>query len=150
MRPSEVRASLRSWLESLVPVDEWGIGMPAEIYSYDRPPSKGREKPVTEFVGVLPQGGDESILSEKIELQVVYRYPATQNYETLTQNGRNQLEDAIATGICHLCVHPECLGEDVREVKVMAIVSCPQLKSRDWLLSARVVFTVRFVAETTL
>jgi len=145
MTPSELRAVLRSEFEDWFRIDKWSIGLPEEVKDFNRPPSVGREKPVSEVLAIerivnRPRNTNY-LIRERRSLQGIYRLPRVLQYAEVIQDYRNPFEDRI-TAFCASLQYQPPIG--VNTVECSARVSCPELKSGDWLLTTSIEFTITY------
>lgn len=150
MTPSKVRATLKQELERWFRIDEWSIGLPAEIQDEARPTSVGREKPITEFPRFeRPLGGlgnNATLCTQLVNYQVIYRLSRTWMYSEVLEIYRSPFEDQI-NQFCQLLQHsPHKLG--FKSAVLSAKISCPELRSGDWLLSATVEASITYETQS--
>jgi hypothetical protein len=149
MNSSEVRLNMRRSLGDWFRIDSWSIGLPDEIVDFDTPPSVAREKPISEVLSIeRPLHGIRNaayVIRQKLSYQVLYRLPSTLTYEEILLQYRSSFEDQT-TAFCAWVKHnPELLKLNTAEPS--AKVSCPELRSGDWLLSNTIDFVVTYESD---
>lgn len=137
MNASDIRTVFRKSLESWFRIDAWSIGLPDEIKDFDNPPSIAREKPISEVIAIERTlnscRNSAYVIRQKVSYQVLYRLPSTLNYEEILRDYRGAFEDQTISFCAWVKHNPECLGLNTAEPN--AKISCPELRSNDWLLS---------------
>lgn len=146
MQASDIRLNFRKALGDWFRIDSWSIGLPDEIVDFDKPPSVAREKPISEVQSIerTLHGVRNAayVIRQKLSYQVLYRLPSTLTYEEILLKYRSEFEDQT-TSFCAWVKHnPELLKLNTAEPN--AKVSCPELRSGDWLLSNTIEFVVTY------
>ena len=146
MKPSDVRNSMRSTLGKWFRIDAWSIGLPEEIKDFTKPPSIAREKPISELVSIdRPLNSVRNsayLIRQKLSYQILYRLPNTLTYEEILTTYRGKFEDQTASFCAWIVHNPECLN--FKTVDANAKVSCPELASKDWLLSSTIELQITY------
>ena len=141
--PAELRGNVRRWLSQNFRIDEWGLNPPAAIRNADRPPSIGRERPLTEISELKAISKDIrsplASLAIGMGIHIVYRMPREFSYEQLLAV-RQEAEARLANLLMDARVQPGCIDRRIERLRLEGKVLWNEEEGGDWLLVVEVVF----------
>jgi hypothetical protein len=147
MTPETLRIRYKAYLAKNLRINDWGLNFPANVEDVNQPPSIAREDPVTDNIAIveLADGvGDISWVQMRLAYKVMYRFDRSKSYTDLP---KAQAETLMLRMLQHLQANPECLDEDIREIKATGKITIAEVENNDWLLVYDFAFASVFLAE---
>ena len=149
MNVATLRQTLKNYLSAHLRIDQWGVGLPANISDSQKPPSIAIDEPGKfEETGFFQGQGSPSpvIVAATFPFQVMYRFASVYTYNQLPK-GEIEAKLMELRTVLRMSVGCELDGVTPGSLKTTSSIEIAQQENKDWLLVCKVTISCEMLCE---